>query len=315
MKNQNPASSTGVAIDGTEPVNRRRWANTVGILVSIILTLGLTAACQSGHNTNIVHEITEDGPGKVAVLDAAEKEVLFSVFERGGYIPVEHNLGQYPSLVIYTDGTVVKPGPKALIYPPPVRAPHTVGKLTETEIQRLLDKADATGLFGSGKPNFGDVLITDMASTLVSVRLAASEPLQSVDVYALIPDLEADAMSESNTQQAQKNRTELLDLITFAETLAATNHETIEIDRYAVFILDPETLAAEITQTPNEWPFGDPIELGSGIGCAQYSNEQVQQLKAQSPTNNPEGLWRSDNTEFAVVLRPMFTPDSGCPNH
>lgn len=121
----------------------------------------------------------------IAHPTAADKVVL-RVVSGGGFVPVSVNLRLLPSFTLYGDGTVIVPGAVIQIYPGPATSPLVRSKLSERQVQAILQRAQAAGLLAPGRVDYGDmgtVGISDAPTTTLTVNAGGRHISRSA--YAL----------------------------------------------------------------------------------------------------------------------------------
>jgi hypothetical protein len=112
--------------------------------------------------------------------------VVVRVSTGGGFVPVQVNLRALPSFTLYGDGTVVVPGPVIQIYPGPAISPLVRSRLSERQVQALLQRAQAAGLLARRAIGYGDmgaVGVSDMPTTTLIVNARGRHVVRSA--YAL----------------------------------------------------------------------------------------------------------------------------------
>ena len=121
------------------------------------------------------------GPEPVSYPQGAD-EVVLQVFTGGGYVPQIEMLRGYPEVVLYGDGRLVTPTPRAPAAELPPREELQVRQLSPDQTKQVVDAAVAAGL-ADPLEDYGAPEITDLGTT--TFTLDANGARHEASAYAL----------------------------------------------------------------------------------------------------------------------------------
>ena len=125
-------------------------------------------------------------------------DVILRYDEGGGFVMPAYTAAQAPAFTLYGDGTLIFRPSKA--DPPPAVGsvtpfqPFRTAKLSEDQVQTLLDYALNEGGLGAARPEYTDMMVSDASTAVFTVN--AGGLAKTVSVYALgfeapeVPDLQ-----------------------------------------------------------------------------------------------------------------------------
>ena len=255
-------------------------------------------------------------PGGSLVHPDGKNEVVFQVFEGGGFVPVEYNYTMVPEFSLYGDGRVVVSGPVIMIYPGPAMPNLQTAIIPEEAVQAILSAAREAGLFDSTF-DYGQPGISDMPTTTF-VANAGGASYRS-DVYALGNESGASGLSMEQ-QQARAAlsglRGKLIDLTAFVwGDIAWTQYQYSALAVYSQAI-DPNSSTDSTDVMPGrlDWPLADLSTLGEevvgGFRRVVVSGQDLATLQQKPPLEKATAitLWKSGSREYHLLFRPLL-PD------
>jgi len=237
----------------------------------------------------------------------------------GGLVPMEFFATQIPQFTLYGDGTAVFEPQRAVAVPlstmtlPQPDPPFLTAKLTETEVQELLDSALDEGHLAVAKESYSLSGVADAPTTLFTIHAGGYD--KSVEIYAL-------GISEPYGNEAD-DRAHMAALASrLANFTADPGHD--QPDSY-----DPALYRVTLFQSygPSsspaiEWPWSDisvsdfrPSDERPG-DVLVMSREQVAKL-TNVPNGGQMGIWvarpyvganQTEALPFEIAIRPLL-PD------
>lgn len=238
-------------------------------------------------------------------------DVVLSIVSSGGFVPVEIALGQLPTMAVYADGTIVRPGPVPEIYPGPLVKPLEVGRLAPETLEWLLEAARTSGVIGSDV-DFGYPTVTDLDSTTVTVVIDGVE--QSASAYALYEEFAADpTLTPEQTEARQGLMAFVSDAFAAAGTVA--DWTVPRPDRILVWAF-PHVDRTDIDAGPAlEWPLAPELialDPDTGRACIELSGRRaVRLLEAAMPATDLTP-WQAGEVQYNLVVRPVIVPADTC---
>lgn len=167
----------------------KRFALPAGLLVLALVT----AACGStgaspGASSSPTASPTPDG----LVHPTGRTEIVLRFDEAGGFVPVEFFASHVPYFTLYGDGTVVFVSSDVIETPagggPVVNARLRTGKLSEDQIQALLEFALGEGGLAAARTEYQNPLVADAPTAVFEIN--AANDSKTVSVVALSLDAE-----------------------------------------------------------------------------------------------------------------------------
>ncbi len=248
-------------------------------------------------------------------------EVVLRVETGGGFVPVEYNLTQLPSLTLYGDGTVIVTGPMIEIYPQPAMPNLQTATISQEDIAKLLKAAKDAGLFANDV-DYGQPNITDVGTTTITIN--ADGKTYTSSIYALgfeqmpeggaVDGLTSAQVGARNTVTAFTAKTG--DLDTFLGT--TLKWEQYAFTSLAVFsrVADPANPAydtAEVQPNKLDWPLADLGTMGEAVQPEGYrkaviTGDDLTKLRPLLGQATQISLWKSGDREYYLSFRPLL-PD------
>jgi len=284
---------------------RRLAAAVVGpVIVPLALLAALLAAC--GDDGGGV-STPEDPTPHPTMPDA----LVIRVVTGGGLVAPPSLLVEVPAVSVYGDGTFIAPGPTTLEYPGAALPNLQQGRISENELQELLDAARAAGLLDDDGPDFGDPGVTDMPSTDITVNADGAE--HTISIYAL-DFADGDDDLESDQRAARERARD------FIAALPTDATEPYEPEAVAVLVR-PYAAVTDDGPEPatHDWPLGDladagePIEsFGTDTRCLAVTGADADAVLAIAAAARAGDVWRSGGADYGLVFRPLLPDETGC---
>lgn len=294
-------------------------------LLAAPLVLGLVAACggspaptgspgSSGPPDSSPGTSPEGSPtGGIAYPTDAEAIVL-RFEEGGGFVPAEFSATNAPIFTLYGDRTVVfrdVTQPPAESNDPFIRGvPFHTARLTEEQVQGLLDFALNQGGLGVARDRYDHPMVADASTATFEVHVEGLD--KTVDVYALgfeDPNVPDPVIRRAFQQLAERLRS--------FDQGGAVDVPLYEPTAYRGVLIDAG--GAEGIQT-RPWPFDDisPDEFETplqdpdlpSLPLRVFTPEEVTELGIEDLTGGLSGLYleTADGKVFSFALRPLL-PD------
>lgn len=117
-----------------EPSNEMRRPNNMKLKIAMLLAATMTiSACG-----------IEDEPG-LGLPEDPDTPVI-QITAEGGFAPVSAILGRGPLYTLLADGRLIYEGPTIAIYPGPLVPNYQVARITDQQMEQVLDLVEAIGL-------------------------------------------------------------------------------------------------------------------------------------------------------------------------
>jgi hypothetical protein len=187
-------------------------------------------------------------------------EVVVSISDEGGFVPVGVSFANLPRLMVTGDGTAIVTGVQTAIFPGPLLPDLQQGHLDEAAIQELLRTADEHGLLADVAYPRND-MIADASDAVV--RIAANGGTFEHRAYALGLEPEADP-ARAALQEFVVAATAVTDEVMASATTPYESDEFLIQARPVT----PEELGDEIEPTVVPWPEDQPVHLAEAAVCS-----------------------------------------------
>jgi hypothetical protein len=296
-------------------------------LPAVIAAVSL-AACSAPGGTSPSSPSPDDSPGGAGgvgpgIEHPGDGELVLSVENRGGFVPVEATLTSFPSFVMLGDGRVIVAGPQTLIFPGPLLPPLQERRLTEQGIQQVLDEVLATGLFEEDLSLTGaQAMVADAAETVFTLRAGGRET--TVSVYALgmldpvnpPPNVTRSELTAHATLARLNDGLATLDTQLEGEAWADPSWQPYQPDAFRLILRD--ATGEPPTDPPGEvrgWSFEtDPGEFGEaltgaaeGMRCGVVEGADAEAWLEELRAANQNTRWATeDGRSYAVLPRPLL---------
>jgi hypothetical protein len=239
-------------------------------------------------------------------------DVVLSIVSAGGFVPIERALGRLPTVVVYADGTIIRPGPVPEIYPGALLPVLEAGRLGPQALEWLAEAARDSRVFDEA-PGFGFPNVADLDSTTVTVQIDGKS--LSANAYALYEEFSG---HPALTAEQRDARQALMDFASDVFALAGTVGEWTEpaLDRLVVWAL-PYSQPDNIDPGPAiEWPLDAALivyDPDVGRACLELAGREAALLTDVAAPATQLTPWQVADERYALVVRPQLVPDDGCP--
>lgn len=215
-------------------------------------------------------------------------DVVVRVAQVGGFVPAGTAFVEVPDLLITGDGRVYRPGAQTMQFPGPLLPAITVGTITPTGIERLLEVAHQNQLLSLPAPTYApNTQVADAPSTVVDLQAAGVRVQHTADALGFVPDGQGDPAKELTPERGR--------LLTFANaardlstTVGADQLGPDEIWAPTAYRLQARPVEAPPATTPADtvaagdpqptvvdWPAGTGVRLADAATCAIGSGEAL----------------------------------------
>ena len=238
-------------------------------------------------------------------------EVVLKIISQGGFVPVEQALAQLPSVLVYANGTVVRPGPVQASFPGPALPALQTARLAPLTLEWLLEQAHASRLFADST-DFGVPGVTDLDST--SLTVAIDGELRAVDAYALYEELADDP---ALTQEQRELRDDLMRLISrvFLTLDALGQWTEPSLERILVWALPYFGRDDLDASTELEWPLGAglvQLDPNTQRACLELSGARAEKVVEAAASATQLTAWRVGEELYSLVIRPALDQRDVC---
>ena len=262
-------------------------------------------------------------PGGMTILHpTGAADLVLRYAEVGGFAGPRADLGRYPSVAVYGDGSVITQGPVAMIFPGPALPNLIVTKLTEAGLQKLLAAAAAAGLLGPDA-QFDAVGIADATTADFTVVAAGSK--HHISAYALgfsDATMEGGAANTAARTRLRAFSQVLGDLRTSlgADALGSDAPYVYSSLRILAAVGAPQPGDPGLARPPIAWPLATPLAtfgapgtgVATGFRCAVVTGADLETLRPLAAKATSITGWRSGGADYTLMLLPMLPDDPGC---
>lgn len=278
-----------------------------GAAVAIVAAASL-AACGAGESVDVRGPAPSrpTGPG----------EVVVQVMVAGGLLPPGAALSTVPTLTVLGDGTVIRQGPTAAVYPGPALPPLHTASAAAGAVDDLVRKADELGLLG-GPLDYGRPPVADAPDTTVTIAAAGTTHRQTAAALGLLDDARAGGPPGGLTAAQVANRRALEDFLAAAERLP-DSLEPWQPTAIAVYDLGPYEPDPALAQPPVAWPLSRAPEVGAGAGtgrfpCSLYQGDDARALSDALGRASSGTPWVVAGQPRSLAFRPILPGQPACP--
>jgi hypothetical protein len=253
---------------------------------------------------------------------AGAGDLVIRYAEVGGFAGPRADLGRYPTVAVYGDGSVITQGPVPAIFPGPALPNLIVTKLTEAGLQKLLAAAAAAGLLGPDA-QYDATGIADATTADFTVVAAGSK--HHISAYAL-------GFSDATMEGGAANAAARTRLRAFSQVLgdlrSSLGPDAMGSDAAYVYtslrILSttgaPQPGDPALARPPIAWPLSTPLATfgapGSGVAtgfrCGVVTGPDLETLRPLAAKATSITGWRSAGADYTLMLLPMLPDDPGC---
>lgn len=277
-----------------------------GLLIAVVVLTGCATGFRGTTGTG--------GAGFTVYKHATGPEdVLISIDQAGGYVPIEYTLRNTAEFLLLGDATVIVQGATTQGYPGPAIYPLKSSTISEAQIQGLFAAADDAGLLG-GEVDYGDPTVTDLPSTNVNITIDGRTYSQSV--YGL----GAHDIPESDISDASRAaRLALQEFIDTAQALVGAEGRAYQpgaLLAYRVSQSAQTDVEPEFETQPLVWPITTvpaPIAATYPSSCTAITGPEAAELLAAAEGINALTPWLIGlEPPTRMVFRPLLPGDPGC---
>ena len=231
--------------------------------------------------------------------------LVVQVVRSGGFLPIEHAFGSLPSVSVYGDGRVVRPGAQAAIHPGPALPSVQSGRLEPEQVQQLVEDGRAAVRDGE---DYGEPPVADAPTTVVTVQGGDDRATAVARALDALPG----GPEPGVTAQQQSARERLSAYVRQVEQAAdEAVSEPYRATRLAVLALPFASLPGSESPAPEPvpWP-GPPLEAqpGGAPGCVVVG-EQVRAAAAEATS---ETAWADGGRLWRLAFRPLLPHERTC---
>lgn len=261
----------------------------------------------------IVAACGDDGDEEVTTTPrGGADELVLRVATGGGMVPPGSRLAEIAEISVYADGRVITLGPTTLEFPGAALPNLQEGRLSTPALEQLVSAIRDAGLLDDPPPDYGDPLVTDLPTTVVTVNANGVE--RTISVYALDFE-EGDDELEADQREA---RQALRALLRGFDGDSATG--AYEAESVAVFVQPFDAAQSGDTPSPTtrDWPLGDladagePYEGFDDTRCLVLTGADAQTVLTAAAEAREGDPWESGGTEYALVFRPLLPDETSC---
>jgi hypothetical protein len=308
------------------PTRRPLIPHGIQAIVAAGLLAGLIGACSASGSAS-PSPAPSGGPGAspsgMAILHpTGAAELVLKYAEVGGFAGPRADLGRYPSIAVYGDGSVITQGPVPAIFPGPALPNLIVTKLTEAGLQKLLAAAAAAGLLGPDA-QYDATGIADATSADFTVVAAGSK--HHISAYALgFSDL---TMEGGATNVAARSRLRAFTRV-LGDLRQSLGADALGSDAPYVYgslrVLAapgaPQPGDPALARPPLAWPLSTPLAtfgapgtgVATGFRCGVVTGADLESLRPLLARATSITGWRSGGSDYTLMLLPMLPDDPGC---
>jgi hypothetical protein len=220
-------------------------------------------------------------PATTYDVPTGANDVVVSVTNEGGFVPVGHSFANIPVALITGDGRSLAAGPVPAIFPGPLLPNVQQRSISPAGVQALLARADELGLLAEVSYE-DDRTIADAATTIVSITVNGTTYRH--EAYALGFDDETDPARQA-----------LADFVSAVSDLPATvgeaelgPEEPFTSEQFLIQALPVERAdigaADDIEPAFVAWPEDAPVRLAHAQECAEVPTAAFEALFAEATT-------------------------------
>ena len=260
--------------------------------------------------------------GAAAARDAishptAPARVVLRVTTGGGFVAPQTNLRALPSFTLYGDGSVIVPGAIPQIFPGPAISPLVRRRLSEHQVQALLERARQAGLLARGRIDYGDmsaVGVSDGPTTTLVVNAGGRTAVR--EAYALGIGGGAGRLTASQVD-ARKALARFIAALPLGPSGSRYLPHAIAV--YAARATAPAPAGTGRVVWPlksNLATAGKPASNGLAYRCITVDGKDVRTLLARLRTANEQSRWAmrgSPGRSYELIARPLLPDEPGCP--
>jgi hypothetical protein len=280
------------------------------VVLPLVLLLGACANAPAG-----------PGDGGGIAHRTGPSDLLVRIGFEGGFVPLEWNFRNLPTLSLFGDGTIVTPGAQIELYPGPALPAISRRSVDEAGIQAILREVlDAVDGAPDELGDMGSVGIADAATTVLTVD--AGGVTRTIRAYALA---EVPERPQGMSEEVYRARQDLAALVTRLGTLdswlpeGSLGAEDTYVAGGARLFVSEYRPAEDLQQEPVGWPLdGELASFGSrqgqpqGYRCGTVGGNDWDAVLDLAGRSNELTPWTDGGARFSIVFRPLLPDESGC---
>jgi hypothetical protein len=240
-------------------------------------------------------------------------DIVLRFDEAGGFVPVEFNVAHLPYFTLYGDGTVVFAQTSAQLEPDTDGVfggyPQRTSKLTEAQVQDLLEFAIADGGLGRARAEYQNPLVADAPTAVF--ELNADGASKTVSVVAL--GMEGEPGPDAAIRASLAALGERLKDFDRGGSLSSDPYQPTA---YRAVLLDASGVGGQVGDWP--WPDitvddftfpADPNQLQQGTRV--MTPAEIEAVGVAHPENGVQSglvVKGTDGKPYTLVIRPLL-PD------
>ena len=268
---------------------RTRWIFAAATLVAL-------AGCGSGSGDTVR---TGSSGG------TSDTGLALRVKYAGGFVAPGSTFAQIPLVSIYYDGTMLRPGAQAAIYPGPALPNVQRGHVDAGEVPQLVADAVAAGVDGE-EHDYGRAPVADAPDTVFTVVRGGTPQTTSVNALQESPG------GHGLTAAQEKARADLKALMDRLTSLAGDT-TAYAADRLAVLATDygPLDDGSGVKPTDVAWPGPDP-SAGQPVSLPQGRCFVLDTVPDVVRSANAITRWLVGDQAWRMSFRPLLPDEKGC---
>ena len=244
------------------------------------------------------------------------KDIVLRFDEGGGFVPVEFNLAHLPYFTLYGDGTVVfaqtstqlEPGADGVFGGYPLRT----SKLTEAQVQDLLEFAITDGGLGRARAEYQNPLVADAPTAVFELNADGGSKTVSVVALGMEGEPGPDAAIKASLA-------ELGNRLKDFDRGGSLSSDAYQPTAYRAVLLDT---GGAVGGPVRDWPWADltvddfafpadPNELQQGTRV--MTPEEIEAVGVAQPENGVQSglaVKGTDGKPYTLVIRPLLPEES-----
>lgn len=256
---------------------------------AIALALAVTAACGG------VGEAPADGGIEHPM--GADQPILI-VQDVGGFVMPQYAITRPPTYALYGDGSMVVIGAQIEIYPQPLLPPLFVQRLSEDEVQAILEAARDAGLFADR--TLDDFCgVADVSTTVITLNV--QDASYETSAYGL---------GFEGCQDDPEARTRIVDFLAQVGAIASEGMDAGQPEPFVgqgwVLGVADYVAQPDLPQQAVDWPASAPSPATAVDGCLVVTGDGADALAPLFADANQLTPWVADGREWSVFARPLF---------
>jgi hypothetical protein len=285
-------------------------------LLLALVTLMLAASACGGLSKN-----GPKGGGDDSPYPTGSNRLVLRVDSCCGFVAYEYTLRQIPTFSLFGDGRSMTQGPQIEIYPGPALSNVQQSVITDEGIRRILEAARTAGLYESH--NYTEPMTVSDQATTIFTLVEADGTRHVTRAYALTESND-DGIPQPQREARHKLRHFMNQIGSLRDWLpqgSVGDDQEAPVEGLRVFSreLTPRDVDADLKQQVKDWPldealdtFGAPVEGQQGLRCGVVQGNDLSRLLPEVRESNELTPWRSGDTKYRLIVRPLLPDESGC---